>query len=270
VTSFRFVRFGGPIRYEEKTLYTRRGIDNPRAPGTPLAPGPDPVVLWEYADGTVFGEVLLLPDRTGKRYCFDLRTRTKVLGDWRMEAYRPVRTRQELESLVDRRLLGNPVVKKYTLSDAHRHPDGKVIERTALVDTLPELPEGTVRKLLARPFRSARNLPWLTDAATGLSGHAPTTKAKFSIVPEDYDGAFIAVNNRSCMGCHDSIMKEAEEFKVNRDWYGRTRGSAVDRIFTFHPFAVESIAPKGAGSANLPRKFRKELIEKGLLQPRVP
>jgi hypothetical protein len=52
------------------------------------------------------------------------------------------------------------------------------------------------------------------------------------------------------------------EFEPRRDWYGRIRGS--DGIFSFHPFAPESISHNGSG---LPVRLNPRLVEAGIVEP---
>lgn len=51
-------------------------------------------------------------------------------------------------------------------------------------------------------------------------------------------------------------------FSSGRQWYGRVRGA--DQIFSFHPFALESIADNGA---SLPVRMRRELTDAGIIAP---
>lgn len=57
------------------------------------------------------------------------------------------------------------------------------------------------------------------------------------------------------------MNQAARSFSPNVEWYGNTRGS--DGIFSFHPFASESISHNGT---QLPVSFRPSLIKAGLLE----
>ena len=90
---------------------------------------------------------------------------------------------------------------------------------------------------------------------------APTTKAPFHIVPAHYDAGFVAVDQQSCMRCHDSVNESVRKFNPGRDWYGNIRGS--DGIFSFHPFAPESISNNGFAQ---PVRLRREFEKAGVLE----
>jgi len=80
------------------------------------------------------------------------------------------------------------------------------------------------------------------------------------VVPPNYDAAFIAVDSVSCLRCHETVNHSVNEFNAGRDWYGRIRGS--DGIFSFHPFALESISANGFGSSV---RMRGELEAAGVI-----
>ena len=68
----------------------------------------------------------------------------------------------------------------------------------------------------------------------GLETYAPTTNAGFHIVPRNYTGGLIAVNEISCNRCHQDTARELGEFDWRIQLYGEIWGD--DRIFTWHPF----------------------------------
>lgn len=258
VTSFKFVYLPAPIRYRRQTLLR------------PVYPREERVYTWEYPDGTVFGEVLQLPDPRGTPRVFELRTRRLVLGrkDHVADVYRPLLTRKELVDYLTRRhpdfeLPGHRVTEGRLRSP---HPDFTVVDRTALVDDLPELPEAAVRGILSLPFRSALGQEWIAqgEGRARIEGHAPTTKAAFSFIPTHYDGAYLRADSRSCMTCHEGVNRHASEFEMRRDWYGRVRGSSG--IFSFTIFEPSS-ANSFDGAPRQPR-LRRALVDSGWLVPR--
>ncbi len=62
------------------------------------------------------------------------------------------------------------------------------------------------------------------------------------------------------MRCHSTTNQSVRTFDARRDWYGRIRGS--DGIFSFHPFALESISSNGFAA---PVRMRAELISSGVI-----
>ncbi len=248
-SAVRFVHLPGPI------LWWRGTLDRAGRPENL------PVMRWQYPDGTVFGEILLVHDAQNVRYTFELRTRTRRAGSWAANAFRPFASRAELDEVLAARFLG------FGLGEAapadgqlkSEHPGHTVIDRRAALDVLPPLPPAVVRRLLARPFRSVLGAEWVRKG--DLVGHAPTTQAPFHIVPVDYDGAYLEVGAKACMACHDGVLEHTDRFDRRRDWYGRVRGD--DFIFSFHPFEPADISRNGF--SRWPR-VRQSLVDAGLLR----
>jgi hypothetical protein len=245
----RFVHLTGPIRWWREKLSSVRAPTEWRGYG------------WEYAMGTTFGEVLLLNDEQGKLWTYEVRTRTKGEDRWLVNVYRPFLTRDELRSWLAAHApavdVGPPRPMLVRLVTAQ--PGLVTFDRVAAVDELPVLPGQVVRRLLGQPFRLANGAEWVRTGNT--PGYAPTTRARFSIVPVDYDGAFLRLTSRSCMACHDDARRDAGDFDRTRDWQGRVRGA--DKIISFHPFEPASIS--GDGTPQEPR-LRQALTEAGLLK----
>lgn len=245
----RFVHLPAPIRWWNEKLWRE------------LYPQEAWGFKWEYPENTTFAEMLMLKDEDGKKWTYEVRTRTKTDGKWRMNAFRPFVTRAELVKWLETNApevkLGKAKTERLRLKS--RHPRLTVIDRTAVVDELPEMPKKIVAKLLKEPFKSALGQEWIK--VDDEEGFAPTTQSNFSIVPKNYDGAFLKVDSKACMTCHDGVMKNADDFENKRDWYGRVRGS--DGIFSFHIFDPGSISDNGF--SHWP-KLRKSLVEKGLLK----
>lgn len=255
--AFRFVVFPpeGAIRYWRQRL--------PRDTSASY--------VWQYPEGTTFGEILLVTDPEGYDWTFELRTRTRTDKGWAMNAFRPFATRAELARRI--RELDPDWSKKPDVAKVVRGEDEKsevwrlrnkhdllTIDAQAMLAYLPPLDADLVRKLLQTPFKSVLGQEW-TKAKDGVESFAPTTTASFHIVPKEYQGAFIEVSSKSCMRCHDSTLKHARDFQAFRDWYGRVRGS--DNIFSFHIFSPGSISYNGMSVAT---SLRRELIDAGLLK----
>lgn len=247
-SSFNFVYLPGAILWE-KVIMSRhiRGADGRMD---------EDVIKWEYPNGTIFGEVLLLQD--GNRLlCFEVRTRLKNNGKWNMNLYRPVLSRKELDLHLNIDVASTPEVVIESLKNSNHLTT--VIDTKAAVDYLPEMSPEMVRKLLGLPFRSALGQEWIVK--DGIEGFAPSTKSNFSIVPKGYDAAHLRIDSKFCMTCHEGTLKQADHFDPRRDWYGRVRGS--DGIFSFHIFDPSCISKNGF---HINPKFNQGLINAGLLK----
>ena len=221
-------------------------------------------IQWHYPQGTVFGEVLLVTDPAGYDYTFEVRIRNKTKDGWKMDVYRPFLNLADLEAKI--KLLNAQVsIKGFQDPDDgesllwNQHPV-TIFNRTALVRHLPPIDHSLVKRLLKETkFQSALGHEW-AKSEKGLECHAPTTKADFHIVPKNYQGHYLAVDSKSCMTCHNTTLRHADEFQ-RRDWYGRVRGS--DGIFSFHIFDHSCISNNGF---QVQPRLRQDLISAGLLK----
>jgi len=213
---------------------------------------------WRFPDKSIVGEVLLLQEPKGRWYTFDIRTRTKDSGAWRMNAYRPFSSFQQMQDWLGATKIEYSIENQKIKST---HPDQTVFESDSAIQTLGKLPNEVVRKMLLKPFVSARESVWIRNGK--IPGFAPTTKEDFHIVPKDYTGGFVRVNNVQCMRCHTNTMKEAGDFDFQRDWYGRVRGD--DNIFTFHPFEPSSVSMVYTPDSLQPYQLNKKMIAAGII-----
>jgi hypothetical protein len=220
---------------------------------------------WVYPEGTAFGEILTVPHPRGHDYTFEVRTRTKHSGEWLPNVYRPFADVEEFDAAVSA-LVPDWKHPQPTPEDVERkrnHHPVVLFNREAVKDVLPTLEPEIVEKLLSRPFKSVLGKVWATVQSDGktVEGFAPTATTDFHIVPRGYEGHYLEVSKTSCMACHETALKHADEFQSGRDWYGRVRGS--DAIFSFHIFDPSCIS--GNGSA-LPVSLNQRLIDAGLLK----
>ena len=213
---------------------------------------------WRYPVGTTFGEVLQARSPKGNWYTFELRLRMRELDDWAVDVFRPFPTAADLADAIKERrpqwhdnkslaaLVGHlesPVnLKRKSLSNSH--PFQSVFRQTMGVDQLPPVKDDSlVADLLKEtPFRSALDTAWRSDKEGDWTA-APTTAARFHVIPAKYDAGFIKVERGSCMRCHKTVNHSVQDFEPGRDWYGRIRGS--DGIFSFHPFSSGSVSHNG-------------------------
>lgn len=245
-----------------------------------LSTDPNLGFAWVFPTGSVVGELLYMKGPNRVDYTFEIRTRTKVVGQWVPDAFRPYPTLDSLVARIkelrpnwqtDSRLAANMMtmtnrstirVTGYLGDDNHvKHP---AFRQRASIDTLPDLgDQKLVADLLTKTtFKSALGEDWRADYQ-GPNVFAPTTKAPFHIVPKNYTAGFIDVSQTSCNRCHESANKPADFFEdvfTGRQWYGRGRGS--DRIISFYPFSLASISHTGGSQ---PVSIRQSLVSAGIV-----
>ena len=266
VSSFRFFRLPRDARGRLRpVVWFRHQQPGDRSGG----------YAWTFPLGTVFGEVLALRGPDGRDYTFELRTRARKYGYWAVDAFRPYPNAESLSTRIKElrpdwqkqpklaQLVSHLDTPRklpvQTLVD--RMPAQRVFEETMGVDALPPIDDDrlVVQLLTGASFRSAAGEVW--RGTPGASTCAPTTSARFHIVPAGYDAGFISVDSKSCMRCHDSVYLSVDNFDYGRDWYGRIRGS--DGIFSFHPFSLDSISYNGFPSRV---HMRYEFEQAGILE----
>jgi len=185
---------------------------------------------WEYAAGSLFGEVLLQVDSAGEPHAWEVRTRTKRDdGGWNVQAYRPYPTEADLAAAL--RAMGvdydPPPARRLRLDSGHAR-DAFAAEGWTV--TLPDLRERDVARLLDRAtFTPALGQPWRVDGDRVVE--APTSAQDFGLVPRGYAGWAVPVDRRSCMRCHVDAGRVVNAVGERR-W--RLRGG--DGIWSFHPF----------------------------------
>lgn len=243
-------------------LPVRRGVRLPVVWFRKLLRGDDrPAVCWVFPVGTVVGECLIQTGHDGRGYAFEVRTRTRERGQWAVDAFRPFPTPEALAERLKELgyqqpvSFGRPVLR--TLVDRHPRQSFKSV---ALVEELPSLSPDVVAKLLTTtPFKSALGTSWRETSDHAAA--APTTSQPFHIVPAGYEAGFVQVDRISCARCHENTQDHVDLFDARRDWYGRIRGS--DGIFSFHPFAPQSISHNGSG---VPVRMNPRLVEAGVVE----
>lgn len=266
VSTFRFVRL--PKDQNGKVMpitWYQKHLSGDTMPG----------YAWTYPVGTVFGEVLTMKAPWGPHYTFELRLRIRENGDWNVDVFRPFPTAEGLSTRIKELRpewrskptlaklvthLDSPIkMQRRILSNNH---PGRVIYQAMGVDYLPAAGDDAlvVKLLTTTPFRSALGSTW-RKSTNGLHTCAPTTTARFHIVPANYDGGFIEADRVSCRRCHETVNHHVREFQDGRDWYGRVRGS--DGIFSFHPFEPASISRNGYGGSV---QMRHEFVRAGILE----
>ena len=214
-TSFKFLL----LPENESIKITRKYLSGDRRPS----------FVWTFPKKTVVGEVLQLYYKD-QRYTFEVRLRTKE-DDWKMSSYKPFTTLKDFAKFCK----SNGTQLYY--HDQRIVQTHQIFQGDVIATSLDSIPENLVIKALNQPFENALGQEWHDNS------HAATTDSDFHIIPKNYRAATIAIGTKSCVRCHESVLKHASDFDFNRDWYGRVRGS--DGIFSFHPFDPSCISYSG-------------------------
>lgn len=204
--------------------------------------------VWTFPTDTVVGEVLQIYHKETS-YTFEVRTRRKGPdGGWKVAIYKPFSNLKEFSQFCSQNKVSLEHEEK-EISQSHL-----IFKGEAMATNLKSIPESLVKKALSLDFVNVIGEEWHKES------FAPTTDADFHIVPKNYSAATIALNSKSCVRCHESVLKHANEFDFRRDWYGRVRGS--DGIFSFHPFEPSCISYGGIYQG---AEIRKEFISNGIV-----
>lgn len=202
---------------------------------------------WEYPPGTVFGEILLVTDLTGKDHTFEMRVREKRDdGTWEVDAFRPFPTEDSLKEALAMKGLSYPELQGGLQTIDSRgqptnHRRGFGFLASAQVVNVPTMDAELVTKLLDESvFTSAHSKAWRKSQ---ISCFAPTTSDNYNIVPKNYLAAFVRVDSKSCMQCHQDAGQfvPAGPEPVNQQTEARWRLRGNDGIFSFHIFDANGL-----------------------------
>src|SRR5690606_1587984 len=107
------------------------------------------------------------------------------------------------------------------------------------MDYLPPISDlGLVKELLAdRTFEDAMGERWKQSADGALTTYAPSTRARFHVVPREYLGGMLETTERGCRTCHEQTSRPLANLDSRVVLYGEIWGE--DEIFTWHPFAID-------------------------------
>jgi hypothetical protein len=207
-------------------------------------------VEWVFPKGTVLGELMFLVDDAGTWHPFEIRTRTREIDKWVVDALRPFPKATDLADA----LKYAPGADTQEYQDLILHLlDTSTVQATNLsatnfVSAFPNLPgakdvlpqvvdDGLLKRLLREhPFRSARETVWKESG--GLKAYAATALAgsSLSIVPEGYNAGSFEVTEEACELCHRDAGRPLSEWYPNILAYGELWGG--DESFTWHPFTT--------------------------------
>jgi hypothetical protein len=248
VRTFKFLRLpaGKPIVWFRERFKEPNGFNGGKI--TSYATGPIGYA-WRFPVGAIVGEVLLQRSPEGYDVPFEVRTRERLENTWTVDLFRPFRNPEELATAIkqsspewekDTKLAGlvqhleTPKALPSRRTADLNHTVQVAFDSTASFDELPAMNEDLAMALLvATPFKSALGEVWRNRTC-----FAPTTKARFHVVPTNYEGSFVGSDETSCKHCHDSSGKSVRAFEF-RDWYGFQNSG--DDIISFHPFKRECI-----------------------------
>lgn len=245
-------------------------------------------IEWMFPAGTVFGELLFMVDG-GTLYPFEIRTRTRTVGGWEVDVYRPFPRATELADALERRrgerpewAQSVPITRLVaslrdqqlaTFGLASTHFPGAFPNRAAGIDALSGLAGSDadlIHELLrSTPFRSARGVPWkqsgtLTAWSAGAAGRG-------SIVPRGYAATAVEVSEGSCDGCHRDAGRPFKTWYSNILAYGELWGN--DEIFTWHPFTLAKFVDAQGHVVDFNydnRQIRPDFTAAGLVAPYQP
>ena len=203
--------------------------------------------MWVYPVNTTIGEVIFITDGD-KLLPSEIRMRTRYASGWAMNVYRPFPTAKSLASAVkshrpdwmnqlNLKALVSSLEDNSTLSAktmAAQAALSSTFHQDGWIDTVPEFgDESLVRELLTTTvFSSSFETAWKQDGAK--KSFAASTASRLSIVPNNFEGGMIQVNDSSCMRCHKEGGRLVSEFYDALYLYGEVWGK--DGIFSFHPF----------------------------------
>ncbi|MCA9607611.1 MAG: hypothetical protein KC619_18515, partial [Myxococcales bacterium] len=241
-------------------------------------------VEWLFPVGTVLGEVLFLIDESGERHCFEIRVRIRELDGWRNDVFRPFPRATDLADALEHTRTERPewvasseidalvahLRDPSTLRSAQlgaTHFPGAFPTIDGAEDVLPGLSDDSIlREVLARtPFRSARGAVWKEQGS--LRAYAPTTDAEMHVVPRDYAGGFLPVDDETCARCHRDAGRPFRDWYDNILAYGELWGE--DEAFSWHPFSTGRFVDPSSGAVREfnydNREMRPELLSSGVL-----
>jgi len=241
-------------------------------------------IEWMFPEGTVLGEMLFVVDGSGEWWPFETRVRIRELDEWRVDLYRPFPTAAGFADALERKRRERPEWESSSEIDALiAHARDPVTPRAASLrashirgafpapdlaeDVLPALSDPTILRelLMEAPFRSARGEVWKSSGS--LHTYAPTTDAPFSIVPRDYAGGFLEVNEESCSHCHRDAGRPFRDWYENITAYGELWGE--DESFSWHPFRTSAFVDSSGRVVDFNydnREMRSDFVSGGVLE----
>lgn len=241
-------------------------------------------VEWMFPVGTVLGELLFQVDASGEWFPFEIRTRVRRIDGWSSNVFRPFPTAEDFARELERRRTERPEWATSEIDALIAHARNSDTLRSARLsatnfpgafpaidgaeDVLPELSDDSILRtlLMETPFRSAIGAVWKEGA--GMRTYAPTSDARFSIVPRGYNGGFLDVSDATCNRCHRDAGRPFRDWYDNIIAYGELWGE--DESFSWHPFETRSFVDETGRVVQFNydnRRMRSDFVDGGVLVP---
>ncbi len=289
-TKFKFpFAFSAGATFEEK-LYVMNFWRPPTSEGGPAGQPVKPVRIWKnnshwqwvFPVGTVIGEALFIqaPD-DGKWFAFEVRARRRSIDGWVTSVFRPYVHAEDLARAIKERRPGWSADAELKALVDHVESSESLTAHTMsappyaaifppLQGALDYLPPTTdialVKDLLAqKPFENAMGSYWKASADGRLKSYAPSTRARFHVVPREYMGGMLELTESACRKCHEHTSRPLNNLDPRVVLYGEIWGE--DEIFTWHPFAIDE-GSFGVGEGT--RFVNQRLVAAGLVEMSTP
>ncbi len=235
---------------------------------------------WVFPVGTVLGEALFIQAPHDKRWlAFEVRSRTRALDRWVTGVFRPFLRAEDLAAAVRSRRPGWATLPDVRALVEHLESPASLTAHTlsaptyraifpdlhGAMDYLPELADpALVEELLTdRYFDDAMGTTW--KQAGGLTAYAPSTHARFHVVPAEYPAGMFETSEAGCRNCHDQTSRPLNNLDPRVVLYGEVWGE--DEVFTWHPFAIDADA-FSVSDGN--RRLNPRLQSAGLVELATP
>ncbi len=235
---------------------------------------------WVFPVGTVLGEALFIQaPHDGRWLAFEVRSRTRAIDRWVTGVFRPFLRAEDLASAVKARRPGWAALPDVRALVEHLESPASLEAHTlsapsyraifpdlhGAMDYLPELtdPALVAELLVDRYFDDAMGTVWKRSGA--LVAYAPSTHARFHVVPTEYPAGMFQTSEAGCRTCHDQTSRPLNNLDPRVVLYGEVWGE--DEVFTWHPFAIDADAFSVADGN---RRMNPRLQSAGLVELASP
>ena len=237
-------------------------------------------IKWSFPIGTVFGELMYVVGAGGQLFPFEIRTRTREIDRWVVDAFRPFPEAEMFAAALEAsgssgvdaliaHLRDTSTLQAASLSASHFVESFPTMNGAE--DVLPAAGNDSVIETLLTTtgFVSAKGRAWKSSGA--MTAYAATTDASFSIVPRGYNAGVVEVSDEACGRCHQDAGRPFKDYYFNVLAYGELWGE--DENFTWHPFENAAFV-NGNGEvvsfSDDNRRMRQDFISGGVLEQYDP
>jgi hypothetical protein len=246
---------------------------------------------WMFPAGTVFGEMIFITDSSGRSHVFEIRTRTRGISSWTVDAFRPFTSASELATALNRKrrerntwaidasiealiryCQDNSNLRPASLKTSHYTGANGISTAfptvNGAVDILPSVSDESlfIELLHETPFHSAKGAVWKQSG--NLTAFAAGTLASFHVVPRNYNAALFEVSDTFCTRCHQDAGRPFRDYYPDVMLYGELWGE--DETFSWHPFDTKSFVDNNGAVVNFSsdnRRLRRDFVDAGLIVP---